>query len=121
MPCLKLGVNIEEICSWCGMLSAISSEPSLIGLKVKKSITKFLENRTQLNLSLLGGELFYKIILIEENKLEVENLTTNNVICFEKLGTNAYKKDEKTSPEENNETFSAILNNLKTTTEYLTY
>jgi hypothetical protein len=71
--------------------------------KVKKGIAKFPENGTQLYLSLPDTELFYKITLAEENKLEVENMTTNKVICFEKLGTNAYKKDEKVSPEDNNE------------------
>ena len=70
--------------------------------KVKKGIAKFSEKGTQLDISLPDTELFYKIILTEENKLEVENMTTNNIICFEKLGTNAYKKDEKVYSEEKN-------------------
>lgn len=74
--------------------------------KVKKGIAKFSENGTQLDLSLPDTELFYKIILTEENKLEVENMTTNKIICFEKLGTNAYKKDEKAYPEEKKDTSS---------------
>lgn len=71
--------------------------------KVKKGIAKFSENGTQLHLSLPDTELFYKITLTEDNKLEVENMTTNKVICFEKLGSSAYKKDENVSPEDNND------------------
>lgn len=83
--------------------SIITLEPHLFGKssvtvveneKVKKGIAKFSENGTQLHISLPDTELFYKIILAEENKLEVENMTTNKVIAFEKLGSNAYKKAE---------------------------
>lgn len=80
--------------------------------KVKKGIAKFSEKGTQLHLSLTDVEIFYKINLAEQNKLEVENMTTNKIICFEKLGTNAYKKDEKAYPEEKKE-------NSSTETEYL--
>lgn len=83
--------------------SIMTLEPQLFGKssvtfveneKVKKGIAKFSENGTQLHISLPETELFYKIILTEENKLEVENMTTNAIIAFEKLGSNAYKKIE---------------------------
>lgn len=83
--------------------SIMTLEPQLFGKssvtvveneKVKKGIAKFSENGTQLHISLPDTELFYKIILTEENKLEVENMTTNKIIAFEKLGSNAYKKTE---------------------------
>lgn len=83
--------------------SIMTLEPQLFGKssvtvveneKVKKGIAKFSENGTQLHISLADTELFYKIVLTEENKLEVENMTTNKIIAFEKLGSNAYKKTE---------------------------
>lgn len=81
--------------------------------KVKKGIAKFSEKGTQLHLSLTDVELFYKINLAEENKLEVENMTTNKIICFEKLGTNAYREDKKAYPEEKNETSSTETDYLR--------
>lgn len=53
--------------------------------KVKKGIAKFSEKGTQLHISLIDNVLFYKIIKLENNKLEVENLNSNKLIYFEKL------------------------------------
>jgi hypothetical protein len=83
--------------------SILTLEPQLFGKssvtiveneKAKRGTAKFSENGTQLHISLPETELFYKIILAEENKLEVENMTTHKVVFFEKLGSNAYKKTE---------------------------
>jgi len=59
--------------------------------KVRRGVAKFSEKGTQLHISFLDSEFFYKIIKYNNEKLEVEDLNSNKYIYFEKLGSNAYK------------------------------
>jgi hypothetical protein len=64
--------------------------------KLKKGDAKFTENGNHLHLSFSETEIYYNILSIGKDKLELENLTSNKIVKFEKLGSNAYKQADNT-------------------------
>jgi len=89
----------------------LTLEPQLFGKfsvtlledeKLKRGTSKFTENGNHLHLSFADTEIYYRISNISKDKLELENLTSNKIVCFERLGTNAYKKSEEEAAKEIN-------------------
>ncbi len=62
------------------------------GEKIKRGIAKFTDKGFSIHLSFPDSEFFYRFKRLLSQKLELENLTTNQLTKFELLGSNAYKE-----------------------------
>jgi hypothetical protein len=82
--------------------SIIIIEPKLFGKiivtlieneKIKRGLAKITENGASIHLSFSESEIFYWLNNLTNQKLEMTNLATNNLVKFELLGSNAFKQN----------------------------
>lgn len=76
------------------------------GEKIKRGIAKFTDKGFSIHLSFPDSEFFYRFKRLLSQKLELENLTTNQLTKFELLGSNAYKETNIENDKITNESIS---------------
>ncbi len=83
--------------------SIVTIEPKLFGKnevtlveneKINRGIAKITDNGQSIHLSFADAEIFYRLKTVSDQKLEMENLASNNIVKFELLGSNAYKQSD---------------------------
>lgn len=67
--------------------------------ELTKGVAQFTNNGKSLQLTFGDKEFYYKVEKVEQNKLELKNLSNDALSKFEKLGSNAYKVDEEKKEE----------------------
>ncbi|MCK5774819.1 MAG: hypothetical protein KAH25_01515 [Bacteroidales bacterium] len=67
--------------------------------ELTKGIAQFTDNGKNLQLTFGDKEFYYKVEKVEQNKLELKNLSNGALSKLEKLGSNAYKVDEEKKEE----------------------